>query len=62
MDATYKAIGVDPSDTEFHLGNCLTIRKSSELMNTPGMYAKIRGLGDGLDEFPRFDPPARILQ
>ncbi len=47
MTATYKVIGVDPGDTEFQLGNCLTIRRSRELVDTPGMYRKIRGSAMG---------------
>ena len=47
MAAAYKVIGVDPGDTEFHLGNCLTLRRSRELVNTPAMYAKIRGSAMG---------------
>ena len=42
MTGTYKVIGLDPGDIEFRLGNCLTLRRSPELVNAPGMYAKIR--------------------
>ena len=47
MPGTYKVTGIDPGPTAFQLGNCLTIRKSSEVVNTPGMYANVRGLAMG---------------
>ena len=47
MAAAYKVIGVDPGDTEFRLGNCLTLHRSHKLVNTPAMYAKISGSAMG---------------
>ena len=47
MPGTYKVTGIDPGPTAFQLGNCLTIRKSREVVNTPGMYANVRGLAMG---------------
>ena len=47
MPGKYKVTGLDPGPTAFQLGNCLTIRKSRDVVNTPGMYAKIRGLAMG---------------
>ena len=43
MTRTYKVTGIDPGPTAFQLGNCLTMRKSRDVVNTPGMYAKVRG-------------------
>ena len=43
MPGKYKVTGIDPGPTAFQLGNCLTIRKSRDVVNTPGMYAKMRG-------------------
>ncbi len=42
MTGRYKVTGIDPGDIWFQLGNCLTMRKSRDLVNTPGMYAKTR--------------------
>ena len=42
MTARYKVTGIDPGDTAFRLGNCLTIHRSRDFVNTPGMYATIR--------------------
>ena len=47
MPGTYKVTGIDPGPTAFQLGNCLTMRKSRDVVNTPGMYAKVRGLAMG---------------
>ena len=47
MPGTYKVTGIDPGPTAFQLGNCLTIRKSRDVVNTPGMYANVRGLAMG---------------
>ncbi len=47
MPGTYKVTGIDPGPTAFQLGNCLTIRRSSDVANTPGMYANVRGLAMG---------------
>ena len=47
MTQRYKLIGIDPGDTDFRLGNCLTLRKSPQLANKPAMYTKIRGLSMG---------------
>ena len=43
MPGKYKVTGIDPGPTAFQLGNCLTIRKARDVVNTPGMYAKMRG-------------------
>ncbi len=40
---TYKVTGIAPGPTAFQLGNCLTMRKSRDVVNTPVMYAKVRG-------------------
>ena len=45
MTARYKATGIDPGDTGFRLGNSLEIYKSSDAVNTPVMYGKLRGMG-----------------
>ena len=42
MTGRYKVIGIDPGDTDFQLGNCLTLRRSPNAVSTPGMYAKTR--------------------
>ena len=42
MTASYKVIGIDPAETGVSLGNCLTMRRSRDLVNTPDMYAKVR--------------------
>ena len=42
MAGTYKVTGIDPGPTAFQIGNCLTMRKSRDVVNTPGMYAKVR--------------------
>ena len=47
MTASYKVIGIDPGDDVVSLGNCLTMRRSRDLVNTPGMYAKVRGSAMG---------------
>lgn len=47
MPGKYKVTGIDPGPTAFQLGNYLTIRKSRDVVNTPGMYAKMRGLAMG---------------
>ena len=47
MTASYKVIGIDPGDTGISLGNCLTMRRSRNLVNTPGMYAKVRSAAMG---------------
>ena len=47
MPGTYKVTGIDPGPTAFQLGNCLTMRKSRDVVNTPGMYAKLRGSAMG---------------
>ena len=47
MTVMYKVTGVDLGDTVFRLGNCLTMRRSRDAVNTPGMYAKTRGLAMG---------------
>ena len=47
MTARYKVIGIDPGDTDVRLGNCLTMRRLHDVVNTPGMYAKIRGSAMG---------------
>jgi len=47
MTVTYKVTGIDPGGTAFILGNCLTLRKSPDLANTPRMYAKLRGSATG---------------
>ena len=47
MPGTYKVTGIDPGPTAFQLGNCLTMRKSRDVVNTPGMYGKTRGLAMG---------------
>ena len=62
MTASYKVIGIDPSETGVSLGNCLTMRRSRDLVNTPGMYAKVRASAMGwmnspgsIDQFVFFD-------
>ena len=47
MHRTYKVTGIDPGPTTFQLGNCLTMRKSRDVVNTPGMYGKTCGLAMG---------------
>ena len=47
MPGRYKVTGINPGDTGFQLGNCLTMRRSRDAVNTPGMYAKIRGSAMG---------------
>ena len=47
MTASYKVIGIDPGDNAVRLGNRLTMRRSRDLGNTPGMYAKVRGSAMG---------------
>ena len=47
MPGTYKVTGIDPGPTAFQLGNCLTMRKSRDVVNTPGMYGKTRGSAMG---------------
>ena len=47
MTGRYKVTGIDPGDTDVRLGNCLTMRRSHDVVNTPGMYAKIRGSAMG---------------
>ena len=47
MPGTYKVTGIDPGPTTFQLGNCLTMRKSRAVVNTPGMYARVRGSAMG---------------
>ena len=43
MPGTYKVTDIAPGPTAFQLGNCLTMRKSRDVVNTPGMYVKVRG-------------------
>ena len=52
MTASYKVIGIDPGDTGVSLGNCLTMRRSRDLVNTPGMYAKVRDSAMGWMKSP----------
>ena len=47
MTGRYKVTGIDPGDTGVRLGNCLTMRRSHDVVNTPGMYAKIPGSAMG---------------
>ena len=47
MTGRYKVTGVDPGDTGVRLGDCLTMCRSRGVVNTPGMYAKIRGSAMG---------------
>ena len=47
MDVRYKVSGIDPGDNGYQIGNCLTLRKSRDLVNTPSMYAKIRSSAMG---------------
>lgn len=42
MIGTYKVTDINLGDTAFQLGNCLTMRRSRDLVSTPGMYARIR--------------------
>ena len=42
MSGRYKVTGIDPGETALELGRCLTMRKSRDVVNTPGMYAKVR--------------------
>ena len=62
MNGSYKVTGIDLGDTAFQLGNCLIMHRSRDLVNTPGMYAKIRGSAMGwmnspntIDELMFFD-------
>ena len=62
MTGRYKVTGIDPGDTDVRLGNCLTMRRSCDVVNTPGMYAKIRGSAMGwmnsagsIDKFKFFE-------
>ena len=62
MTGRYKVTGIDPGDTDVRLGNCLTMRRSHDVVNTPGMYAKIRGStmggmisGGSIDKFKFFE-------
>ena len=47
MTGPYKVTGIDPGDTAFQLGNCLTMRRSCDFMSTPRMYVKNRGSAMG---------------
>ena len=47
MTVTYKVTGIDPGDTAFQLGNCLTMRRTHDAVNTPVMYAKVSGTAMG---------------
>ena len=47
MTGRYKVTGIDPGETGVRLGNCLTMRRSRDVVNTPGMYEKIRGSAMG---------------
>ena len=47
MPGRYKVTGINPGDTGFQLGNCLKMCRSRNAVNTPGMYAKIRGSAMG---------------
>ena len=47
MTTSYKVIGIDPAETGVSLGNCLTMRRSRDLVNTPGMYAKVHASAMG---------------
>ena len=47
MDVRYKVSGIDPGDNGYQIGNCLTLRKSRDVVNTPSMYAKIRSSAMG---------------
>ena len=47
MTGRYKVTGIDPGETGGRLGNCLTMRRSRDVVNTPGMYEKIRGSAMG---------------
>ena len=43
MPERYKVTGINPGDNGFQLGNCLTMRRSRDVVNTPDMYRKVRG-------------------
>lgn len=43
MIERYKVAGIDPGAAGLQLGNCLTMRKLRAAVNTPTMYAKVRG-------------------
>ena len=59
MTARYKVIGIDPGDTDVRLGNCLTMRRSHDVVKTPGMYTKIRGSAMGwMNSTGSIDNPA----
>ena len=47
MTGRYKVTGIDLGETGVRLGNCLTMRRSRDVVNTPGMYEKIRGSAMG---------------
>ena len=47
MNSGFKAIGVDPGDVPLRLGNCLELRRSLDFVQTPLMYAKVRGAAMG---------------
>ena len=47
MTNSYKVVGLDPGNSDFRLGNCLTLRRFTDLVNTPGMYASIRNSAMG---------------
>ena len=62
MTGRYKVTGIDPGDTDVRLGNCLTMRRSHDVVNTPGKYAEIRGFAMGwmnsagsIDKFKFFE-------
>lgn len=47
MNNGFKAVGVNPGDVPFRLGNCLELRRSPNFVQTPLMYAKVRGSAMG---------------
>ena len=47
MNNGFKAIGVDPGDVALRLGNCLELRRSPDFVQTPSMYAEVRGYAMG---------------
>ncbi len=47
MTGRFKVTGIDLGDTGFHVGNCLMMHKLRNAVDTPKMYAEIRGSAVG---------------
>ena len=58
----YKVTGIDPGDTAFQLGNCLTMCRTRDAVNTPGMYSKVRGAAMGWMNTPGSIPNLALFE